>query len=96
MEVAVRHFRVWDGQRALEIALLRTFAVPGIGGLLATTGEFTQRTQRRYDDTALLTERRSRSYPDGYDVAALGPPECEPDGEHVGGQVGGRAVGAVS
>lgn len=44
----------WDGARALELALFRTFAVPTIGGLLYRTGEFTQRPQKRYDDTELL------------------------------------------
>ncbi|MFG2617720.1 oxygenase MpaB family protein [Streptomyces sp. NPDC048507] len=46
----------WDVTRALELALLRTFAVPAIGGLLAATGEFTDRAQKRYDDTALLLD----------------------------------------
>ncbi|MEU9251759.1 oxygenase MpaB family protein [Streptomyces sp. NPDC048270] len=46
----------WDLGRALELALFRTFAVPSIGGLLAETAEFTDRTQRRYDDTALLLD----------------------------------------
>ncbi|HWH31927.1 MAG TPA: oxygenase MpaB family protein, partial [Egibacteraceae bacterium] len=44
----------WDGARALELALFRTFAVPSIGGLLYRTGEFTKRAQKRYDDTELL------------------------------------------
>lgn len=44
----------WDTTRALELALFRTFAVPRISGLLARTGEFTRRPQRRYDDTDLL------------------------------------------
>jgi hypothetical protein len=44
----------WDVPRSLEIALLRTFAVPSIGGLLHRTGEFSHRPQRRYDDTTLL------------------------------------------
>lgn len=44
----------WDGTRALEFALFRTYAVPSIGELLDATGEFTQRTQKRYDDTDLL------------------------------------------
>ena len=44
----------WDGARALELALFRTFAVPTIGGLLYRTGEFTRRAQKRYDDTELL------------------------------------------
>ncbi len=44
----------FDTTRALELALFRTFAVPTIGGLLAATGEFEARAQRRYDDTDLL------------------------------------------
>ncbi|MEU2560768.1 oxygenase MpaB family protein [Streptomyces longispororuber] len=46
----------WDHARALELALYRTYAVPSIGALLAETGEFTHRTQKRYDDTALLLD----------------------------------------
>ena len=44
----------WDVRQALGLALFRTYAVPSIGGLLDRTGEFTARTQRRYDDTVLL------------------------------------------
>ncbi len=44
----------WDINKALEFALLRTYAVPSISGLLARTGEFEHRTAKRYDDTALL------------------------------------------
>ena len=46
----------WDFQQALSFALFRTFAVPSIGALLHETGEFTRRTQKRYDDTALLLD----------------------------------------
>ncbi|WP_030860516.1 oxygenase MpaB family protein [Streptomyces sp. NRRL F-2747] len=46
----------WDFTRALELALFRTYAVPSIGGLLAETGEFTERPQKRYDDTSLLLD----------------------------------------
>ncbi|GAA3797734.1 oxygenase MpaB family protein [Streptomyces chiangmaiensis] len=46
----------WDYTRALELALYRTYAVPSIGRLLAETGELTDRTQKRYDDTALLLD----------------------------------------
>ncbi|MFF4369555.1 oxygenase MpaB family protein [Streptomyces sp. NPDC001594] len=46
----------WDFSRALELALFRTYAVPSIGSLLAETGEFTERPQKRYDDTALLLD----------------------------------------
>ena len=44
----------WDTVRALEVALYRTYCVPSISRLLAQTGEFFARAQRRYDDTALL------------------------------------------
>jgi len=44
----------WDSIRALEIALYRTYCVPGISALLDRTGEFRQRAQRRYDDTSIL------------------------------------------
>jgi hypothetical protein len=44
----------WDYRRALELALLRTFAVPSIADLLVATGEFARFPQRRYDDTAIL------------------------------------------
>lgn len=44
----------WDINKALEFALLQTFAVPSISGLLERTGEFTKRTLKRYDDTAIL------------------------------------------
>ncbi|MCB1906898.1 MAG: DUF2236 domain-containing protein [Rhodocyclaceae bacterium] len=44
----------WDTVRALEVALYRTYCVPSVSTLLAQTGEFFARPQRRYDDTALL------------------------------------------
>ncbi|QKT09762.1 DUF2236 domain-containing protein [Rhodococcus sp. W8901] len=44
----------WDYQRSLEFALFRTYCVPTISELLARTGEFENRPQKRYDDTALL------------------------------------------
>ena len=46
----------WDTATSLSLALFRTFAVPSIGGLLHQTGEFTTRTQQRYDDTALILD----------------------------------------
>ncbi|MFI5806047.1 oxygenase MpaB family protein [Streptomyces sp. NPDC051561] len=46
----------WDFARALELALYRTYAMPSIGRLLAETAELTDRTQKRYDDTALLLD----------------------------------------
>jgi hypothetical protein len=44
----------WDINKALEFALLQSFAAPSISGLLERTGEFTGRTLKRYDDTAIL------------------------------------------
>lgn len=53
--LATREFP-WDTAQALSFALFRTYAVPSIGRLLAGTGELTERTQKRYDDTGLLLE----------------------------------------
>jgi len=44
----------WDTTRALEMALLRTFGVAKGTPLLVETGELIRRTQKRYDDTALI------------------------------------------
>ena len=44
----------WDTQRSLELAFYRTYAVPSIATLLDSTGEFTERAQKRYDDTQIL------------------------------------------
>ena len=46
----------WDLVQSLGFALFRTYAVPSIGRLLHETGEFTERTQKRYDDTLLLLD----------------------------------------
>lgn len=55
-QIITGHEFPWDMNQALGLALYRTYAVPGIGGLLARTGEFTERTQKRYDDTGLILE----------------------------------------
>ncbi|MGN6089686.1 MAG: oxygenase MpaB family protein [Actinomycetales bacterium] len=60
----VLHEFPWDTEQALQLAFFRTFAVPSIGDLLAATGEFTDRTQRRYDDTALILAEILVSGPD--------------------------------
>jgi hypothetical protein len=54
----------WDTTRSLELALFRTFAVPSIGELLASTGEFVGRPRKRYDDTDLLISSFAEA---GYD-----------------------------
>jgi hypothetical protein len=46
----------WDMNQSLSLALYRTYAVPSIGRLLGHTAEFTERTQKRYDDTALILD----------------------------------------
>jgi hypothetical protein len=46
----------WDTTQALSFALFRTYGVPSIGRLLARTAEFTERTQKRYDDTTLILD----------------------------------------
>lgn len=57
--ITVTHEFPWDMNQALSFALFRTYAVPSIGRLLHDTGEFTARTQKRYDDTALLLDAAS-------------------------------------
>jgi len=57
----------FDTTRALELALFRSFAAPSIGNLLASTGEFTGRAQKRYDDTDLLISSFAEN---GYDSEA--------------------------
>src|SRR6476661_3288800 len=44
----------WDTTRSLELALIRTFAVPHSAALLHGTGEFMRFPQRRYDDITLI------------------------------------------
>jgi hypothetical protein len=46
----------WDMTQSLGLALYRTYAVPSIGQLLATTGEFETRTHKRYADTGLILD----------------------------------------
>lgn len=44
----------FDTTRALEFALYRSYCVPSVSGLLAQTGEFVARPQKRYDDTDII------------------------------------------
>ncbi len=55
-QILVAHEFPWDFNQSLSFALFRTFAVPSIGRLLYQTGEFTERTQKRYDDTGLILD----------------------------------------
>ena len=54
--ITALHELPWDTNQALSFALFRTYAVPSIGRLLYETGEFTERVQKRYDDTGLLLD----------------------------------------
>lgn len=54
--ILVAHEFPWDLHESLSFALYRTYAVPAIGRLLCQTGEFTQHTQRRYDDTVVILD----------------------------------------
>lgn len=54
----------WDVTRSLEFALFRVFGVAKGTPLLVQTGEFVQRTQKRYDDTVLIL---SEILENGYD-----------------------------
>lgn len=51
----------WDIEKSLEFALFRTYAVPSISALLSWTGEFRDRTRKRYDDTELLMSEISEN-----------------------------------
>ncbi|MCC5947965.1 MAG: alpha/beta fold hydrolase [Nitriliruptoraceae bacterium] len=44
----------WDTETALSLALFRTFAVPSISTVLASSRAFRDEPRRRYDDTELL------------------------------------------
>jgi hypothetical protein len=54
--IITTHEFPWDMNQSLSFALYRTYAVPSIGRLLERTREFTERTQKRYDDTALILD----------------------------------------
>lgn len=54
----------YETRRSLEFALFRTFAVPSISALLASTGHFAAHGQKRYDDTALIIAEIAEN---GYD-----------------------------
>ncbi len=56
----------WDTTRSLEFALFRVFGVAKGTPLLVQTGEFVQRTQKRYDDTVLILSEILES--GGYDT----------------------------
>lgn len=54
----------WDYNRAMELALYKTFASPSISKILFRSGEFEHHAQKRYDDTDILL---SEILENGYD-----------------------------
>jgi hypothetical protein len=44
----------WETMLGLNLAFYRTFGIPAIAELLVSTGEMTERTRKRADDTGLL------------------------------------------
>lgn len=44
----------WDLKLGLNLAFNRSFSIPAIAAVHTTTGELTERTQKRIDDTGLL------------------------------------------
>ncbi|TNE61391.1 MAG: DUF2236 domain-containing protein [Bacteroidetes bacterium] len=62
----------WDVTRSLELALFRVFGITNSTRLLVKTGEFLERTQKRYDDTVLiLSEILEHGYDNPRGHAAL-------------------------
>ncbi|MEB3272029.1 MAG: dephospho-CoA kinase [Synechococcus sp.] len=61
----------WDLNRSLELALLRTFCLPSISGLLDHSGEFARQPRKRYDDTGLMVSELLRHGPDSTAGAAV-------------------------
>ncbi|RYJ00005.1 MAG: DUF2236 domain-containing protein [Actinomycetales bacterium] len=56
MRIVGKHEFPWDFQQALSFALFRTYAVPTIGQVLASTEQFEDHTQKRHDDTVLVLD----------------------------------------
>ncbi|MGC4856453.1 oxygenase MpaB family protein [Micromonospora sp. DT4] len=53
-QTMLRHEFPWDMKLGLNLAFIRSFSVPAIAAVHTTTGELTDRTQKRIDDTGLL------------------------------------------
>ncbi|GIF78148.1 oxygenase MpaB family protein [Asanoa siamensis] len=53
-QTTVRYEFPWDMRMGLNLAFIRTFSMPEVAAILVGTGELTDRTQRRLDDTGLL------------------------------------------
>lgn len=54
VQISVMYEFPWDYNRALELALYKTYAVPSISKILHLSGEFERNVTKRYDDTDIL------------------------------------------
>jgi hypothetical protein len=62
----------WDFNRALELALYKTYAVPSISKILFSTKQFEKHPQKRYDDTdIILSEIIENGLDEGRGLEAL-------------------------
>jgi hypothetical protein len=52
--LSTNHDFPWDVEQSLSLAFFKTYGIPTISALLDSTGEFRDRTQKRYDDTKLI------------------------------------------
>ncbi|MEV0881374.1 oxygenase MpaB family protein [Micromonospora echinofusca] len=53
-QTMLRYEFPWDMKLGLNLAFNRSFSIPAIAAVHTTTGELTERTQKRIDDTGLL------------------------------------------
>jgi hypothetical protein len=53
-QTMLRYEFPWDSKLGLNLAFNRSFSLPGIAALHVSTGELTERTRKRIDDTGLL------------------------------------------
>jgi hypothetical protein len=53
-QTMLRYEFPWDSKLGLNLAFTRSFSLPDIAALHLSTGELTQRTRKRLDDTGLL------------------------------------------
>lgn len=54
VRLSIQYEFPWDYNRALELGLYKTYAIPSISKILHRTKELEKHTQKRYDDTDIL------------------------------------------
>ncbi|HEV7896715.1 MAG TPA: hypothetical protein VGP31_02560, partial [Planosporangium sp.] len=55
-QTMLRYEFPWDMKLGLSLAFNRSFSVPSIAAVHTATGELTEHTQKRLDDTGLMYE----------------------------------------